>query len=116
MSTNSAMSYIVRVQLVNEDKHVMFSDFEDDLGQTKGEIFRHARDEFGRCQSKIFLDYKDGSIRHVGWYFVKRNHYGDYNSWDKPDTYLQGAWVTVYQEIEPERPRQLDAADLGGRP
>lgn len=112
------MSYIVRVQLVNEDANQMFSDFEEPYEWTStGEIFRAMRSEYGRCQAKVFQDYKDGSVKHVGWYFVKRNHYGDFR-WDddKPQTYLQGAWVTVYQEVEPERPRQLASVDLGGRP
>ena len=107
------MSYVVRVQLVNEDERVQFSDFEDPyLGdETPGEIFRACRSEYGRCESKIFQDYKDGSIKHVGWYFRSRQRYEDTG-----EPYLRGAWVTLYREVEPERPAVLESVDLGGRP
>jgi hypothetical protein len=113
------MTYIVRVQLTEETDDGtsrVFADFEeDDPPDTIGRIYREARAEYGRCQSKVFNETKDGTVTHVGWFFVKRVDYvgRSYNDLT-PKSYLQGAWVTVYREVAPERPRQIDYADLGG--
>ena len=72
---------------------------------TPGEIYRLCRREFGRCQSKVYVDGADGKSMHVGWFFVKRQEYRDC-----PETYLHGTWVTVLAS-QPRRVR--DFVDLG---
>ena len=90
------MTRTLHVSLVNEDKGYVFSEWNEDLKDTWmgedasiGDIFRACREEYGRCQSKIYVD-TDKGPKAIGWYFVKRDQYqGD------DDTYLRGAWVTV---------------------
>jgi hypothetical protein len=64
-----------------------YEPFTDDLGM----LYRHLQKEYGRCISKIYIDTKDGA-KPVGWVFEKKVRYSDCD-----DTYLQEAWVTLYE-------------------
>lgn len=78
---------------------------EDEIEETgfdkPGDLFRalSGRDRLypwramGRCISKVYVDMPDGTARHVGWVFVKRERYED----DPKRTYLREAWVTVHE-------------------
>jgi len=98
-------SYALDVTLTNETDGVRFSEWREeiqpfDLGSDGrpdfGEIYRSARDEWGRCQSSIYVDRVDGPPMRVGWFFVSRQQYERGEG-----TYLRGAWVTVIEVPDP---------------
>lgn len=74
--------------------------------ETTGELYRAMMREYGRCQSKVYVDVND-KAQQIGWYFVKRAKYEDCN-----ETYLQGTWVTVLKGA-PVRSVHYDYADFG---
>lgn len=55
-----------------------------------GELYRAYQAEYGRCESKIYIDTDDG-VKAVGWVFLARVGYEDSH-----DTYLREVWVTLY--------------------
>jgi len=94
---------VVHVVLTNETAGHSFSEFDDDYfgdEATTGDLYRAAQAEYGRCQSKVYVDTKNGDVKHVGWFFVSKQRYEDTG---KP--YLRGAWVTV-DEVLPTRRRR----------
>jgi hypothetical protein len=98
------MSYALDVTLTNETTDVRFSEWREeiqpfDLDDGKpdfGAIYRACQSEFGRCQSSVYIDKKDGPPVRIGWFFVSRQQYEDTR-----DTYLRGAWVTVLEVPDP---------------
>jgi len=79
----------------NETKGYLFGEsgqyepFTNDIGQ----LFRSCQREFGRCVSSVYQDFKDGTIKRIGWYFEKRMKYEDCNEY-----YVRGVWVTLYDK------------------
>lgn len=99
------MSYAVDVVLTNETEGGRSSEWREevhpfDLGDDGrpdfGKIYRDARDEFGRCQSSVYVDREDGPPKRIGWFFVSRQQYER-----SAETYLRGAWVTVVEVPDP---------------
>jgi hypothetical protein len=97
--------YGIHVTLINETKGYVFLEWSEridvyDLTENgtpdMGHIYRSFQREFGRCQSSTYIDTDEGPKR-IGWYFVSRQKYEDGTN----DTYLQGAWVSVYKVVEP---------------
>ena len=90
--------YAVRISLTNETAGHIFAEEEEQLDDFLltddgrpdwGRIYRRAQDEYGRCQSSVYVDASGGPKR-VGWFFVSRQRYTDTG-----EPYLRGAWVTV---------------------
>jgi len=82
----------VQESFVNATKGYRFGDTdvtETDC-ETSGELYRIMQREYGRCDSKIYINGDDGPIP-VGWVFIKRVEYED-----SSETYLREVWVTVY--------------------
>ena len=78
---------------------------------TPGEVYRYAREQYGRCTSKIYREQNDGPPMHTGWVFVKREKYED-----TQETFLCETWVTLYERDacgECTKPR-LTAFAIGG--
>ena len=63
--------------------------FSDDVG----ELFRHARGEFGRCTGSVYLDLPEGKAQRVGWVFQKAERYTDTGQ-----SYLHETWVTLHRQ------------------
>jgi hypothetical protein len=112
--------YKIQTVLTNEsdERHPghMFSEFMEDIENWLlrddgtpdfGAIYRVAQREYGRCQSSIYVDREDGSVRRVGWFFVSRQEYEDTH-----EPYLRGAWVTILEEIEPARPAEYHSVEV----
>lgn len=103
------MTYALSITLTNETEGHQFSDWTEDLDKSYwhlltdagepdfGAIFRAAQEEYGRCQSSVYVDQDNAPPRRVGWFFVSRQQYEDTR-----EPYLRGAWVTVIDRI-PER-------------
>lgn len=70
-----------------------YEPFTDDIGR----LFRELQQEFGRCQSRMWVEFKDKSKkeRPAGWVFVKRKKYSDSRN---GETYLQETWVTLLEK------------------
>jgi hypothetical protein len=71
-------------------KHIqLYSEIENwDVCESTAEVFKEAQQDYGRCISKVFIDLKDGGVRHIGWSFEKRVKYTDCN-----EIYLQETWI-----------------------
>lgn len=110
------MPYLLDITLVDEDNNVQFWHeveiierhlLTEEETPDFGAIFRAMRSEHGRCQSSIYVDTKEGPPRKIGWYFLKREHYDERRYYGEPltvhNSYLRGAWITLYEEVEPAR-------------
>ena len=91
----------VREQIVNRDKGYQVYDEGFDCNDstiledaTPGDVYRYALGEHGRCASKMYRDVDGGPPIHCGWVFEKRERYEDTG-----ETYLQEAWVTLYDKL-----------------
>ncbi len=62
-----------------------------------GKLFRSLQREYGRCESRMYVDTSEGKAKPIGWVFVKRVPYDD-----SPETFLREVWVSLH-EREPER-------------
>lgn len=60
-----------------------------------GKMFQLLQAEYGRCDSKVYVDSKEGSIA-CGWMFTKRMRYDDARPGDKDGTYIREVWVHLY--------------------
>ena len=82
----------IQVQCVNATKGCRYGD--DEPYETRftswGRLYRDCAREYGRCQSKVYID-KGDKAKAIGWVFVKRVKYTDCNEW-----FTQEAWVTVH--------------------
>lgn len=102
------MARAIEVTLTNEDlggnefSHWIEPLADTHMGEdaTMGEIFRALREEYGRCQSKIYVDVAQGDAKHVGWFFVSRQEYTDTH-----EPYLRGAWVVVGEHVPAQAAR-----------
>jgi hypothetical protein len=57
------------------------------------DLFRSMQKEYGRCISKMYVDEKNGNVRHIGWVFQKRKQYEDCK-----ETYVQETWISVHEK------------------
>ena len=88
---------IVRIDYVNATRGVRFGAEEREIESARG-LYRKLQREFGRCQSAVFVDTKDGRTRRVGWVFVSRQTYDDQRGSKRADdTYLREVWVTLIE-------------------
>lgn len=60
------------------------------------QVFKWARREYGRCQSKVYVDTPAGTIP-CGWVFEKRRKYDDCK-----EQYLQHTWITILEKTKCE--------------
>ena len=65
-----------------------YESFTDDIGT----LFQNLQKEHGRCDSKQYTEYKDGSSVQSGWVFQRKEKYTDCD-----DTYIKETWVTVWK-------------------
>lgn len=108
---------LIREEYENETTNTRFGDsgepyepFTDDLGK----LFKSLRSEYGRAQSKVYVDLNSGGVRHVGWAFVKRMKYEDART-DKPsDYYTRCVWVTLYESCEVDDPSATISTSRNG--
>ena len=89
--------------------NTIFADTPED--KLRGEIYRHALGEYGRCVGKVYVDTASRGTIHTGWVFIRRERYDDYHS---NETYLCETWVTLERVVrEPERiPGEVEAVAL----
>lgn len=82
----------IHFTLTNETEGHSFSEWSEEANEewTRGDIYRMAQEEFGRCASSVYVDTASGSPKRIGWFFVSRQRYEDTG-----EPYLRGAWVTV---------------------
>jgi hypothetical protein len=62
---------------------------------TLGALYKFAQKEYGRCVSRVYVDRAGHSVP-IGWVFLKRAQYEEYQYRMPRNTYLQEAWVTVH--------------------
>ena len=82
-------------------------DCDDPYMGTTGEVYRFGSREYGRCESKVYVDCRVHAQHHVGWVFLQNAQYEDTG-----ETYLHETWVTLYERIDgTRRPFYIDAPD-----
>lgn len=83
---------------VNATKGYQWGDsgWQETYCETRGELFRAAQSEHGRCISTMYRDGADGEAIPVGWVFAKRKQYEDCE-----ETYLAETWVEVRENVRP---------------
>lgn len=79
-------------EFVNETQGCRFGDSEpqETFTDNVGRLFKFLQKEYGRCQSKVYIDTLSG-VREIGWVFQKRVQYSDCK-----ETYLQSTWITLF--------------------
>ena len=84
-------SYVDRIR----NSQVGESDVYETSCETRGELYRRMRQEYGRCTGKVYIDGVNGDLngkaRAIGWVFVKSARYED-----TQEHYLAETWVTVH--------------------
>lgn len=77
---------------VNASTDMIFDMFNSESNcETKGEVYREARAEYGKCISKVYVDRWDGGkAKEIGWVFQKKEKYSDTG-----ESYLAETWVTI---------------------
>ena len=100
----------VREAHVNADEgyHLCEDTFCDDpYMRTTGEVYKFGVKEYGRCESKVYVDCRAHVKHHVGWVFVQSIPYEDTG-----DMFHHETWVTLYETIDGVRqPFYIDAPD-----
>ena len=88
------MSLFIEEHHVDEDRGYSMCepDICESMFNTPGEAYRYYSRDGWRCKSKVRIDTPRG-VKHVGWYFVKRDKYTDC---DEP--FLHGLWVTLFTD------------------
>ena len=85
----------VTVEMVNATKGYRYEGFTEETDKTPGEIFKHARSEYGKCISRMYVDVPMGDgtydTKTCGWVFQKKVQYSDCNKF-----YTQETWITVH--------------------
>jgi hypothetical protein len=81
-----------------------YEPFTDDTGR----LFRSLQREYGRCQSRVYIDTKNGT-KAIGWVFSKVMTYEDARAdWSKDQReYVREVWVNLYDECEHGDPAEL---------
>lgn len=106
MTTHSEGDLLVHVTRVNETRGDCFYDerepVEADLGI--GDIFRHARREYGRCTGRVYVDTANG-VRAIGWVFEKRERYED-----DGNIFLAATWIVPERVTKPAQPTIVEYA------
>jgi hypothetical protein len=98
----------VKETFVNETKGYQFGDvpWYEPYTDNIGKLFRTMQKEYGRCNSKMYIDTKSGGTKQVGWVFTKKMEYDDYRG--RGDRYyIREVWVEVRElvrEAEYKRP------------
>ena len=110
--------FYVQESMVNLDTGMRFHDgeIEEVDFPTRLELFRHLMREYGRCVSGVYDDV-GGKTTKIGWVFVKRMEYSDFKPfWEKPATYLQETWVTLFDGLPQTTTVQPGYLVIGGAP
>lgn len=91
------MPFEINVAIVNETAgYIVAHDHYDSDAESRGDVFRAARSEYGKCVSKVYVDrLEGGKPLEIGWVFQKKVEYSDV-----PQEYLQEAWVTLVELSE----------------
>lgn len=112
MKTHTEGDLLVHIARVNEDKGWTVYDEREPLDdwwteldehELRGELYRHALREYGRCTGKVYVDTDDGA-KAVGWVFVKREHYSE--------PYLCTTWVMPERVTRAAMPTQVASVEL----
>lgn len=102
----------MRESYINQDEHCRFgeSDWYEPWTDDRGEIFRDAQKEYGRCVSKVYRDLPGGEVRAVGWVFEKKMRYEDARPifqstitrsaiYDAKSYYVREIWVELKETL-----------------
>ena len=97
--TTQNSTLLVSEVFINKDKDAQFGESEpyepytDDIGR----LFRDFQREYGRCESSVYVDSKDGPPKRIGWVFSKRMEYEDSGRYGRErEFYTREVWVTLH--------------------
>lgn len=66
----------------------------------RGELFRSLQKEFGRCESRVYIDTPTGA-KPSGWVFARKDAY-EGNPCKGHPSYIREVWVEVTEDEIPE--------------
>jgi hypothetical protein len=95
-----ASKFLVKQTFVDATQNCIFgsTEFEPfEVGDERGDIYKYGQREHGRCQSKMYIEKKDGTVKEIGWVFEKRVAYEGRHS--RGETYLQQVWLEVVELV-----------------
>jgi len=91
------MAIWLKETFVDETKGHPFGsgDWYESWTDDQGKLFRSLQKEYGRCDSAMYQDRADGTVK-IGWVFGKRMRYEDARGNDpERDFYLRKVWVQI---------------------
>jgi hypothetical protein len=92
-STTSPRNLFIQETYINRTENYRFgeSDVYESGYADKGRLFKRLQSEYGRCESRVYID-TDTGTKPIGWVFVGKSKYDD-----SDDTYLREVWVTLHE-------------------
>lgn len=98
----------IRITHVDRGRNCQYAEYVETIdAETAGEAFRVLMGDFGRCESKVYVDKADGSVSAVGWVFVKRMPYDD----SPREFFTRETWASPV-EVVPETVANIGLAAL----
>jgi len=93
----------IRITHIDRSRNCSYGEYVETIdAETAGEAFRELASEFGRCESKVYIDKADGGALHVGWVFAKRVPYDD----SPREFFTRETWASPV-EVVPEQVREV---------
>jgi hypothetical protein len=91
----------IQESFVNSTEGYRFgdSDVYETYTDDRSKLFKDMQREYGRCESKIYIDGPDGKAIQVGWVFTKTMDYEDARAdWPKERRqYVREVWITLHK-------------------
>lgn len=98
----------IRINHIDRKRGCSYGEYVETIdAETAGEAYRELMREFGRCESKVYVDKADGGALHIGWVFVKRVPYDD----APRELFTRETWACPV-EVVPEQVRDIGVAAL----
>lgn len=90
---------MIQETYVNKDQDCVFgeSGWYEAYTDNRQKLFLNLQKEYGRCESKMYVDLTSGGCREIGYVFLKKMQY------ERSDKfYLREVWVEVREVKESE--------------
>jgi hypothetical protein len=90
---------LIKTIHLNKKENCIYSEYdlpvEDSTINNLTDLYKFGLKEYGKCTSKIYIDGKEGKVKHIGYVFLKKSKYEDCNEY-----FLMETWLTLEHYIE----------------
>jgi hypothetical protein len=95
------MPFHIQETYVNRTENHIYGEsaIEETNTDNLGVLFRALQKEWGRCESKVYVDTPEGT-KHIGWTFARMSRYEGGRLKGKDAWYCREVWVTVFDMPE----------------